>query len=136
MTTLQADIDWSKYMGAVRTSQSILQEGSIVKVSGMVAEANGPGLGVGSLCTIRNADGDDIDAEVVGFRDNRVVIMPLGELRGVKPGSRVMYKTILWTVRGPFFPMRTIRFTADNLIPWNAASSTKYWMWVFVPSTP
>jgi len=93
MTTLQADIDWSKYMGAVRTSQSILQEGSIVKVSGMVAEANGPGLGVGSLCTIRNADGDDIDAEVVGFRDNRVVIMPLGELRGVKPGSRVMYKT-------------------------------------------
>jgi len=93
MTTLQADIDWSKYMGAVRTSQSILQEGSIVKVSGMVAEANGPGLGVGSLCTIRNADGDDIDAEVVGFRDNRVVIMPLGELRGVKPGSRVIYKT-------------------------------------------
>jgi len=93
MTTLQADIDWSKYMGAVRTSQSILQEGSIVKVSGMVAEANGPGLGVGSLCTIRNADGDDIDAEVVGFRDNRVVIMPLGELRGVKPGSRVMHKT-------------------------------------------
>jgi len=93
MTTLQADIDWSKYMGAVRTSQSILQEGSIVKVSGMVAEANGPGLGVGSLCTIRNVDGDDIDAEVVGFRDNRVVIMPLGELRGVKPGSRVIYKT-------------------------------------------
>jgi flagellum-specific ATP synthase len=93
MTTLQADIDWSKYMEAVRTSQCILQEGSIVKVSGMVAEANGPGLGVGSLCTIRNADGDDIDAEVVGFRDNRVVIMPLGELRGVKPGSRIMYKT-------------------------------------------
>jgi flagellum-specific ATP synthase len=98
MTTLQTDIDWSKYIGAIHASRSILQEGSIVKVSGMVAEANGPGLGVGSLCTIRTAEGDDIDAEVVGFRDDRVVIMPLGELRGVKPGSRVMYKTSKATV--------------------------------------
>ena len=98
MTTQHAEIDWRKYIGAVRKSRNILQEGSIVKVSGMVAEANGPGLGVGSLCAIRNIEGDDIDAEVVGFRDNRVVIMPLGELRGVKPGSRVLYKTSKATV--------------------------------------
>jgi len=98
MTMPREKIDWPKYMEAVRTSQSILQEGRIVKVSGIVAEANGPGLGVGSLCVIRNVEGRDVDAEVVGFRENRVVVMPLGELRGVKPGSRVIYKTSRATV--------------------------------------
>ena len=92
------EIDWSKYLESIRSTQSILQEGRVVKVTGIVAEANGPGLGIGSLCSIRNIEGQDIDAEVVGFRDNRVIVMPLGELRGVKPGSRIIYKTNKATV--------------------------------------
>jgi flagellum-specific ATP synthase len=98
MTLACDEIGWTKYIEAVRSAQSILQEGSIVKVSGIIAEANGPGLGVGSLCAIRDVEGQDVDAEVVGFRDNRVVVMPLGELRGVKPGSRIVYKTNKATV--------------------------------------
>ena len=98
MAQMTDGIDWSKYTQAVCASRSILQEGSIVKVSGIVAEANGPGLGVGSLCAIRDVEGQNVDAEVVGFRDGRVVVMPLGELRGVKPGSRIVYKTNKATV--------------------------------------
>ncbi len=93
MTTPPAEIEWHKYDSAIKNCSRIVQAGSIVKVSGIVAEANGPGLSIGSLCTIRNDLGEDIETEVVGFRDNRVIVMPLGELIGVKPGSKIVYKT-------------------------------------------
>ena len=93
MTPLPLEIDWQKYVGAIDNCSRIVQAGSIVKVSGIVAEANGPGLGIGSLCTIRSDEGEDIETEVVGFRDKRVIVMPLGELIGVKPGSKIVYKT-------------------------------------------
>lgn len=98
MTTMHDLIDWQKYLGAVQEARHIVQEGSVVKVSGIVAEANGPGLSIGSLCTIKNVQGEDIEAEVVGFKDNRVIVMPLGELIGVKPGSKIIYRTNKATV--------------------------------------
>src|SRR5207302_611890 len=50
---------------------------------------------IGSLCAIgrpgdRTPDPDAILAEVVGFRTGRVLLMPLGDLAGVAPGSRVV----------------------------------------------
>lgn len=86
----QDHINWHKYHDAIRMSQPIVQEGRVVKISGMVAEASGPDLGVGSLCVIRSVDGRDIQAEVVGFKDHRIVVMPLGELVGVGPGSPIV----------------------------------------------
>jgi flagellum-specific ATP synthase len=93
MTMMSTEIDWQKYVGAVENCSRVVQAGNIVKVSGIVAEANGPGLSIGSLCTIRNDQGEDIETEVVGFRDNRVIVMPLGDLIGVKPGSKIVHKT-------------------------------------------
>jgi len=93
MTSLSAQIDWPKYVDAIDNCSRIMQTGSIVKVSGIVAEANGPGLSIGSLCSIRTDQGEDIETEVVGFRNNRVIVMPLGELIGVKPGSKIVHKT-------------------------------------------
>jgi flagellum-specific ATP synthase len=98
MTTMHDLIDWQKYLGAVQEARHIVQEGRVVKVSGIVAEANGPGLSIGSLCTIQNVQGEDIEAEVVGFKDQRVIVMPLGELIGVKPGSKIIYRTNKATV--------------------------------------
>jgi flagellum-specific ATP synthase len=54
-----------------------------------VVEANGPGAPLGSLCHIVGVE-RVIPAEVVGFRTGRVLLMPLGELAGVAPGSRVV----------------------------------------------
>ncbi len=61
-----------------------------MKVAGIVAEGHGPGLSVGSLCSIKNSDGLDVQAEVVGFKDKRVILMPYGEVRGIRPGSRIV----------------------------------------------
>ncbi len=87
---LNYKINWDKYSKAVHACKPIQLEGKIVKAAGIVAEANGPGLGVGSLCAIKNPDGPDITAEVIGFKGQRVIIMPFGEMRGIKPGSRIV----------------------------------------------
>ncbi|RPH49097.1 MAG: FliI/YscN family ATPase [Desulfobacteraceae bacterium] len=83
-------INWNKYTESVKDCRSLRLQGRIVKLAGIVAEANGPGLSVGSLCKIETTPGNDISAEVVGFKDQRLFLMPFGELRGVKPGSRVV----------------------------------------------
>jgi flagellum-specific ATP synthase len=90
MADRRAEITWDKYLEAIGSCQPMKLEGKIVKVAGLIAEGHGPGLGVGSLCVIENSEGHNIQAEVVGFRDKRVIIMPFGEMRGVKPGSRIV----------------------------------------------
>jgi len=90
MTDLNVNINWDTYREAISACQPMKLQGKIVKIAGLVAEGHGPGLSVGSLCVIENSEGNHIQAEVVGFRDKRVVLMPFGEMRGVKPGSRIV----------------------------------------------
>ncbi|MBI5559362.1 MAG: flagellar protein export ATPase FliI [Deltaproteobacteria bacterium] len=62
--------------------------GRVNQVIGMVIESRGPGIPVGSICEVDVFKGQSrIPAEVVGFRQGSVLLMPLGEMRGVEPGS-------------------------------------------------
>jgi len=90
MTSLNPIIQWDKYQEALRSCQPIKMEGKIVKVAGIVAQANGPGMSIGSLCCIKNGNGQNMQAEVIGFNDKRVIVMPFGEMRGIEPGSRIV----------------------------------------------
>ncbi|MDR2908268.1 MAG: flagellar protein export ATPase FliI [Oscillospiraceae bacterium] len=65
--------------------------GKIDKIVGMMVESVGPTTTVGELCRIHNPDGGGsyINAEVVGFRENRVLLMPYEDLSGISPGSLV-----------------------------------------------
>jgi flagellum-specific ATP synthase len=90
MTGLKPTIKWDKYQEALRSCQPIKMEGKIVKVAGIVAQANGPGMSIGSLCCIKNSSGQSMQAEVIGFNDKRVIVMPFGEMRGIEPGSRIV----------------------------------------------
>jgi flagellum-specific ATP synthase len=47
-------------------------------------------MSIGSLCSIRNGSGQNMQAEVIGFNDKRVIVMPFGEMRGIEPGSRIV----------------------------------------------
>lgn len=61
--------------------------GRIVQVVGLVAESRGPDVRVGDLCSIRYRNSDSsLSAEVVGFRGDRVLLMPLGNLKEIGPG--------------------------------------------------
>ena len=66
--------------------------GRVTRVVGLVIEATGLDVGLGELCRIANLDSDDrtVLAEVVGFHERGVLLMPLGSLDGLHPGSSVM----------------------------------------------
>ena len=65
--------------------------GRVVQLIGLVIESEGPLAALGELCRIESArhDGSTL-AEVVGFRNNHVLLMPLGEIQGIHPGSEVI----------------------------------------------
>ncbi|MCX8118294.1 MAG: FliI/YscN family ATPase [Desulfobacterota bacterium] len=65
--------------------------GRVIQVVGLVIEGIGPPLAVGEVCHIERTEGlGPIVAEVVGFREKRMLFMPLGETRGVQPGARIL----------------------------------------------
>lgn len=64
--------------------------GRVAKVVGMTIESTGPHANLGDLCAIMAAGRQQCLAEVVGFRDGRLVLMPLGELSSISPGADVL----------------------------------------------
>src|SRR6185437_7966438 len=64
--------------------------GKVSKLIGLTIESRGPAVTVGDVCKIESPDVEPILAEVVGFRDNNVLLMPLGELGSIGPGLDVV----------------------------------------------
>ncbi|MDK9717990.1 MAG: FliI/YscN family ATPase [Trichlorobacter sp.] len=76
-------VDMNRYMRAVESVNPVRLHGKVTQVVGLVIEGYCPDTSVGAICEIRPKDGSPIPAEVVGFRDNKTLLMPLGDLRGV-----------------------------------------------------
>ncbi len=75
----------------VRETDPLLHLGRVERVVGLVIEASGPEGCIGELCTIRDRKGRTLlMAEVVGFREGKVMLMPLSNPRGVGPGCEVL----------------------------------------------
>ena len=88
---LSSSINWSKYHDAVGRVDPVQAHGRVTKVVGLVTEAKGPVTNLGGVCDIHAKDGSHkVTAEVLGFRNNKVLLMPLEEPRGISPGSRVV----------------------------------------------
>ena len=84
-----AQIDLSRYLATVQGAKPVRFHGKVTQVVGLVIEGFCPETAVGSLCEVHSAGSEPIPAEVVGFRDNKTLLMPLGELRGVGLGSLI-----------------------------------------------
>ncbi len=66
------------------------RRGSVTELIGLVVEASGLDAEVGELCEVDcGRTRPAVPAEVVGFRDGQTLLMPLGDLHGVRPGGRV-----------------------------------------------
>ncbi|MBU0969777.1 MAG: FliI/YscN family ATPase [Proteobacteria bacterium] len=83
-------IDFQKYFAAVDGAQTVQPEGRITQVVGLIAEGDSLGLGIGGLCRIINNQGLEIKAEVVGFKQEKALFMPYGDIRGISLGSRII----------------------------------------------
>lgn len=66
-----------------------IHSGRVAQIVGLTIESVGPTTNIGDVCYIEPRSGPGIPAEVVGFRDQRVLLMPLADLHGVGPGSLV-----------------------------------------------
>ncbi len=75
---------------SIKGLNTIRVRGKVTKIVGLVVEGYCPEASVGTLCELTPLDGSSVvHAEVVGFRENRALLMPLGELRGLGPGSLI-----------------------------------------------
>ncbi len=88
-TSNDSGIDFSPYLEAIPRVQTVRACGIVNQVIGMVLEGRGPGVPVGGICQVEMKSGPALTAEVVGFRENQVLLMPLGDMRGVEPGSKI-----------------------------------------------
>jgi len=77
------------YMDLIDDCRPIVRIGKVEEIIGLVIRSVGPPVAVGEMCTIRSPEGVTIPAEVVGFRGNKILLMPLGELGGIAPGHTV-----------------------------------------------
>lgn len=82
-------LDFVKYRAAVESVKPIRLHGKVTQVVGLVIEGYCPETSVGAICEIRTQEGEAIPAEVVGFKNSKTLLMPLGELRGVGLGSLI-----------------------------------------------
>ena len=83
-------VDLKKIQRHLHQVSSYKIKGRVNELIGLVVRATVPGVRVGDLCFIdTHEQTQPIKAEVVGFKDNDVLLMPLGNLEGIAPGSFV-----------------------------------------------
>jgi flagellum-specific ATP synthase len=84
-------LDLARYEEALKHLDPVRVNGKVTQVIGLTVESEGPDATVGEVCAIHPMKGGSpILAEVVGFRSNRLLLMPLGELESVGPGCDVV----------------------------------------------
>ncbi|MBI5766916.1 MAG: FliI/YscN family ATPase [Verrucomicrobia bacterium] len=74
----------------IRHLPPVQRVGTVTGVAGLIIESDGPNVGLGELCLVRSLRDDfTVRAEVVGFREHRVLLMPLGDTMGLHVGCEV-----------------------------------------------
>lgn len=88
---MTVNISLDKYYNKIHNNDYIQYWGRVSQVVGLTIESCGPAVNIGELCHIvTNRDNNRIMAEVVGFKQDKVLLMPLGDMGGIGPGSTVI----------------------------------------------
>lgn len=83
-------MEMQKVHEVIRNSSLYTYMGKIDKIVGTTVESTGPACNIGDVCTIEiPKSGQSMKAEVVGFRENKVLLMPYEEIEGIGYGSAV-----------------------------------------------
>jgi flagellum-specific ATP synthase len=80
-------LDW--YLARLQQIEPAPISGRVSRVVGLVVESIGPRARVGEICELRGA-GAPLPLEIVGFRDGRMLSVPLGDTAGIRPGDRIV----------------------------------------------
>lgn len=123
-----------KYKEVLHTIDPIRVNGKVTQVIGLTVESEGPDVSIGDLCYIYpHKSNKPLKAEVVGFRSNKVILMPLGDLDAIGPGCDVVGTGKPLTVQvglellgkvldglgqpldGSYLPSRMAQYSTNNL---------------------
>lgn len=85
-----SEIDLSPYIRVVSIVEPIKVYGKVVEITGIIIKATGIKASIGESFRIFLDNDFSVDAEVVGFKDEKVLLMAVGDLAGIKLGSRVL----------------------------------------------
>ncbi len=83
---------WLRHLHAARQrvqKPRFIVEGRLTRMVGLTLEAVGCHAPVGARCLVEGPDGQDIEAEVVGFAGEKLFLMPIGRVQGIVPNARV-----------------------------------------------
>ena len=79
------------YLDRVKQCEPAPIMGEVIRVTGLLVESMGPRVRVGEVCELRGrGDAPPLPVEVVGFRDGRLLSVPLGDTAGIRPGDRIV----------------------------------------------
>ncbi len=84
---------WQARLAAYRQKLRVPEpvvEGRLTRMVGLTLEAVGCQAAIGSRCLVMAKDGSEVEAEVVGFAEEKTFLMPTGDMRGLVPGARVI----------------------------------------------
>ncbi|MDR1736005.1 MAG: flagellar protein export ATPase FliI [Oscillospiraceae bacterium] len=85
------ELDFDALREKLIQTDTLKYSGKVQMIAGLTVEASGPAVQIGEMCRIYSLNGESfIPAEMVGFRDKKVLLMPYGDMAGVGPGSRVV----------------------------------------------
>jgi len=90
MTGAQTNQGLEPYLATLRDIDPVRTTGVVDQVVGLLVESKGPPAGVGDFCEIETRAGRGIRTQVIGFREGRVLSMPLEETGGLQPGDPVI----------------------------------------------
>ncbi len=80
-----------RYIKTIKEANLVPVNGRVSQVVGLVIESTGPEAGIGEVCEIRRGRlKKPVLAEVVGFKDNHVLLMPIGDMGDICPGCPVI----------------------------------------------
>ena len=82
-------LDTTRYRKAITHLNPFSISGRVVQVVGLTIEIMGLNCQIGEVCEIHTRDGEPLMAEVIGFRNNHTLLMPLGSMDGIQPDSAV-----------------------------------------------
>jgi len=91
--TMTQSIDLAPYFRKLENAACGVWRGRVTDVTGLLVESRGPAVGVGDFCEIETLGGRRIRTQVIGFRNGRVLSMPLEEIQGLQVDDPIVARS-------------------------------------------
>ena len=99
---MKSSIDFDPYFRLVNESDAYLALGTVTETVGLLIESSGPAAATGDFCEIQTSAGRTVRVQVIGFRNGRLLSMPLEEMSGIQLGDRIVARPVAALVKaGP-----------------------------------